>query len=128
MTTFEKRAFLGQVIWQTDFLREAFERIDPARASRDWPKLWEAVQSLLVAAGNLGKLFDPILKKEPAALVIKASERSTILRDELRVADDSPLLDRRLRNHFEHFDMRIQEWASKTTRHDFVDGGVDSWS
>ena len=46
-----------------------------------------------------------------------AEERSEELRSILNISEDSPINNRRLRNHFEHYDERLDEWASEERRY-----------
>jgi hypothetical protein len=78
---------------------------------------WAAVQTLLVAAANVSKLLWP---PGPSSLGA-VPDRGEQVRRLLGIADDSPLRDRAARNHAEHFDERLERWAARTTRRDFVD-------
>ena len=75
-------------------------RIDVRERLAAVDALWAAIQDILIAAGNLSKLFW-------GSGGGKAVERKP-LRDSLHVADSSPLRDVDTRNDFEHFDERIQ--------------------
>jgi hypothetical protein len=78
---------------------------------------WRANQNLLVAAANVAKALWGSGGK-------RVAERAD-LRESLAVADTSVLKSSPiLRNHFEHFDERIEEWEQKSTRHWFVDRNV----
>src|SRR5262245_31514648 len=70
-----------------------------------YDRLWYAVQGFLVAAGNISKLLWP--SDKPIF-----PERGPEIRAGLRVEDDSQLKARTLRNHFEHFDERLERWAA----------------
>jgi hypothetical protein len=68
---------------------------------------WSSVQSFLVASANVSKLI--------------WGRWGDALRGPLGVRDDSPLKDRRLRNHFEHFDERLAKWADTDPMGVFID-------
>ncbi|SRR5258708_7286935 len=74
--------------------------------------IWFAIQNLLVAAGNLSKLLW-------GASPSRAAAREG-LRQSVGVADDSPLRDRRLRNYFEHFDEKSEDWFTKSEQKNYV--------
>ena len=78
--------------------------------------IWYAIQAFLVAAGNISKLLWP-----PKPLL---PERGAELRESLSIGDDSPLEPRIFRNHFEHFDERLEQWATSSERHNFADFNV----
>jgi hypothetical protein len=46
------------------------------------------------------------------------------LRQSLGVKDDSPLAPRTFRNHFEHFDERLEVWATSSKRKNFIDSNI----
>src|ERR1017187_2150309 len=74
--------------------------------------VWFALQSLLIAAANLSKLFwGSAGKREAEGLDLRVS---------LEVKGDSPLRDPDLRNDFEHFDTRVEDWFAKSEQHNFM--------
>ena len=79
-------------------------------------RIWCSVQALLVAAGNISKLLWPPTPFLP--------ERGIELRTSLSVSEDSPLELRTFRNHFEHFDERLEKWAMSSERRNFFDSNV----
>jgi hypothetical protein len=87
-----------------------------AVASGDMHRLWYSAQALLVAAGNVSKLLWP---PNP-----KYQQRGRELRASLGVKEDSPLAPRTFRNHFEHFDERLEDWATSSNRRSLVDSSV----
>lgn len=119
------RVFQGQVASQCQVLLAETERaqiaLDDMTHNRNWPQcmdvFWEAAQNLLVAAANIAKALWGSGGK-------KATERAD-LRMSLSV-DDTSLLKASpiLRNHFEHFDDRIEEWEQRSERKLFVDRNV----
>jgi hypothetical protein len=68
-------------------------------------RLWYAVQAFLVASGNISKLLWPSRKR-------LFPERGHELRAGLEVEESSPLKPRTFRNHFEHFDERLEQWVA----------------
>ena len=48
------------------------------------------------------------------------------LRKSLGIEDNSPIQPRNFRNHFEHFDERLEKWATSSKRHNFVDSNIGS--
>jgi hypothetical protein len=77
--------------------------LEEALAAGDRRRFWYSVQGLLIASANISKL---LWGNDSAA-----AKRRSSLRRLLRVGDDSPLRNRRLRNHFEHFDERLEAWV-----------------
>lgn len=80
-------------------------------------RFWYSVQGFLIAAGNVSKILWPPDKKYEA--------RGQQLRASLSIDDSSPIAPRTFRNHFEHFDERLEDWAS-SSRGVFVDSNIGS--
>jgi hypothetical protein len=73
---------------------------------------WCSIQSILVAAGNVSKILWPNKKYKI---------RGDRLRQLLKVEMDSPLYSRAFRNHFEHYDERVEEWFENSPRGLYID-------
>lgn len=96
-------------------LRKAVDRLDDDRA-------WYSIQALLIASANVSKLLWPSGRHNKGRPPIP--ERGEELRATLPVSDPSPLEPRNLRNHFEHFDERLESWATSGEQPIFVDSIV----
>ena len=71
------------------------------------------VQNMLNGAANMSKAFWGSGGK-------RATERNP-LRDFFAVTDTSPLREVNMRNNFEHFDDRVDEWFQSTKTRHFID-------
>jgi len=100
---------------QSKFALLAAQDLEHALQVVDMDRIWYCVQGLLVAAGNISKLLWPG--------TTKFSAEAAALRKQLSVSDNSVLAPRKFRNHFEHFDERLADWASNG-RGAFVDSNV----
>lgn len=65
------------------------------------------IQAFLVAVANISKILSPNKKYE---------SRGEKLRKMLQIPINSPVLNRNFRNDFEHYDERIESWASSSKR------------
>ena len=74
------------------------------------------VHAFLSHGANVSKLMGP---SRPAS-----SARGKLLRRELGVADRSPIELRSFRNHLEHYDERLEDWASSSQRRNIADMNV----
>ena len=101
MTGLQEMIFLSEIVLQSKIAQRAAERLKVSEDNFDNIEIWASIQSILVAAANVSKILWPNKKYE---------KRGEHLRKLLKVADDSPLADRKFRNHFEHYDDRIEEW------------------
>lgn len=110
--------FQREVNRQCKFALIAVEGMEPAlRTDRpDFDRFWYSVQAFLVAVGNISKLLWPSNPHIP--------ERGRELRELLLVDDESILAPRRFRNHFEHFDERLEDWATSSDRHNVADSNI----
>ncbi len=110
------RIFQREVERQCKFGLMAALDLDLALRTPNMDQIWASVQSLLVAAGNVSKLLWPSHERIPG--------RGSELRQSLNVGANSPLEPRTFRNHFEHFDERLDDWANSSPHHNFVDSNV----
>jgi hypothetical protein len=107
------RAFQFQIADQCRFGLIAAE---DAKSMPPGTQLWYGMQNLLVAAANISKALwgtGGMLTKEREPLRIS-----------LQVQDSSPLKATTMRNHWEHFDERLDIWEAKSTEHNFLDQNV----
>jgi hypothetical protein len=56
----------------------------------------------------------------------KVAPRRQPLRDSLNTDDSSPLYDVALRNHFEHYDERLDVWWEESPTHNRLDRTIGS--
>jgi hypothetical protein len=107
MKEFKEMVLISEIVLQTKIAQRANERLQATHESFDRLDVWCSIQSILVATGNISKILSPIYKKYEA--------RGNRLRELLKVGDDNPLLDRKFRNYFEHYDERIEELFNNTS-------------
>ncbi|MCM3573273.1 hypothetical protein M3172_08705 [Mesobacillus subterraneus] len=78
-------------------------------------QLWYFVQNFLISTANVSKL----LWGSKSTIAMRQ-----VLRESLGVDEDSPLKIRDFRNHFEHYDERVERWASSSTNRNFIDSNI----
>jgi hypothetical protein len=84
-------------------------------------RFWLSVES---AVANISKILWP-----SPQCGIEVSSRREALRTLLSVDDSSPIKEKEFRNHFEHYDSRIENWAKhyeSKTIYDSNIGSIDS--
>jgi hypothetical protein len=116
MDTMLLRILQREIERQCKFALIAAQDINQALQTVDPDRLWYSVQAFLVAAGNVSKLLWPPRPRIP--------ERGPELRASLSIDNASPLELRTFRDHFEHFDERIEIWAKSSQRRNFVDSNI----
>lgn len=110
------RIFQTEIERQCKFAIIAIEQIKAGLANNNLDLVWYAIQSFLVAVGNISKIFWPSNRIY--------QKRGEELRKSLGIKDDSPIRPRTFRNHFEHFDEKLEKWATSSKRHNFVDSNI----
>jgi hypothetical protein len=102
MSTFSEMVLIDELALQACIAQRAAARLEVALDNFDNIEVWSSIQSILVASGNISKVLWPVFKKN--------KERGERLRQILNVEDDNILSNRTFRNHFEHYDERIEKW------------------
>ena len=110
------KIFQREIERQCKFAIIAIEQIKAGLKNNNSDIIWYAIQNFLIAVGNISKIFWP---PNP-----KYQKRGEELRKSLGIRDDSPIKPRNFRNHFEHFDERLENWATSSKRHNFVDSNI----
>jgi len=87
-----------------------------ANDNSDLDLVWYAIQNYLVAVANISKFLWP-----PKPKYQKGREE---LRKSLGIKNDSPIKPRGGRNVFEHFDEKLEKWATSSKRHCFIDSNI----
>ena len=115
---FMKHIFLGEIEFQSQLAARAAEQLQTSTDNSDPIGIWAAVLTILVAAGNVSKiLWPPRPKFEP---------RGAALRALLEIDESNALSNRRLRNHFEHYDERIEDWLTSGHSANYTDQIIGS--
>jgi hypothetical protein len=110
------RIYQMEVKRQCKFALIAAQDINNALQYNDMDRIWYSIQAFVVAVGNISKILWPSNALLP--------ERGADIRKSLLVDDDSPLGPRKFRNHFEHFDERLEIWATSSEHMGLVDSNV----
>src|SRR5262249_32316642 len=119
--------FVEEILRQCGFGLFALDDMEYLLETTIKPKSWEekrfwfSVHALLCAIANISKLFWPA--------DTRGKSRGSKLRKILEVGDSSPFRSRNFRNHFEHWDERMDTWALTLDGLEhrwFVDGEIGS--
>lgn len=116
MKPLEEIVFISEIVMQTKIAKRAAERLKATTDHFDVIEVWCSIQSILVTAGNVSKILWPSRK-------FKA--RGDMLRALIDVDDRNLLSDRKFRNHFEHYDERIEYWFEENRSAVYTDSVID---
>lgn len=123
MDEFTEEIFLRELVQQcqhaigaVEKMNECLKNVDPAeffREAGDFLQHSSAVSRILWPPGNKNRTS----KK-------RAKQRGAHLKEKLGVLDGHVLQNRNLRDHFEHFDERLDDWAEKSAHKRIVDNMI----
>jgi hypothetical protein len=112
-------AFQNQILLQCRFLLFASQELERGIAQSDHTLIFYSIQNLLGAAANISKVLWGTQGKKPSEKHRMQARKP--LRDSLGVSDSSPMRSVTMRNNYEHFDERLEEWERLSRRHNSID-------
>jgi hypothetical protein len=113
MNLFQTGNFLSEIIFQVDMAEHAANNLKGSTSNFDKMETWGSIQLILIAAGNVSKILWPVSKE--------SADRGAQLRKLLNIENDNLISDRKFRNHFEHYDERLEKWTENRRGYfDFV--------
>ena len=112
MAVLQEMVLIGEIVLQSKIAHRAADRLKVTHDNFDMVEVWCSIQSILIAAGNVSKILWPHQKYK---------SRGETLRQMLNVSEDNLLSDRKFRNHFEHYDERIEDWFNNQSPAVFTD-------
>lgn len=110
------RMFQHQIQFQCQAILVGSHDSNSAMTTGDMTRLWIAIQNMLNVAANVSKTL--------WGQGGKLAEQREPLRASLQVDDTSPLRDVVMRNHFEHYDERLNHWWEDSDAHNYLDMSV----
>jgi len=108
---FQESNFLTEIIFQVRMAEHAAKRLKESVNNSDRMETWGSIQLILIAAGNVSKILWPTSKG--------SADRGAQLRKLLHIEHDNLIADRKFRNHFEHYDERLEKWTEN--RRGYID-------
>lgn len=116
MKALAEMVFIGEIVMQAKIAKRAAERLQATTDNFDELEVWCSIQSILVAAGIVSKILWPSQKY---------TARGEKLRTLLNIDESNLLSNRKFRNHFEHYDERIEDWFEKNPSAVYMDLRID---
>jgi hypothetical protein len=112
MTVLQEMVLISEIVLQSKIVHQAADRLQATHDNFDKVEVWCSIQSILIAAGNVSKILWPRQKYK---------DRGERLRQMLNVNENNLLSDRKFRNHFEHYDERIEDWFNNQSSAVYTD-------
>ena len=94
-----------------EFAKRSYKEFEIALSGNDTVSVFYKLHHFIVHATNVDKLLD----------IKIGSSRDKLLHDRVDLSDVDLKLVRKLRNHLEHFDERLDRWVSEYDGHTFFD-------
>lgn len=110
--------FIGEIVFQIKIAQRAAERLFSQPNKIDQTEIWCSIQSILVATANVSKILWPHKN---------FADRSEKLRKLLNVDKENMLSKRQFRNHFEHYDERIERWFKEKDSAVYADNIIEGY-
>ena len=108
------QVYAREALTQVNFARRSLAEFDRVKASSDVAGVFFHLHHFIVHVANVDKLLDP----KPA------SQRAAILAGLIDLTGVDLKAIRRLRNHLEHFDERLDMWVAEYDGHPFFDMNI----
>lgn len=112
------KIFMSEIKHQCRLGAMAYDDITKGLVEHNQDLVWYSVQAFLISIGNISKLLWPGNKK--------SLDRGKQLRKLLCIDNQSVLRSRKFRNHFEHFDERLEHWIDSTDHKFFIDKNISN--
>lgn len=113
------RLYLGQVKEECEAAFKAINDLNGALQSQGNVSPFPPAQALVHHAAAVSRIFWPPGCKDKHARQ-RAARRGEALRKAIGLATPHPVQSRTLRDHFEHFDERLDEWAEASRNRNIV--------
>jgi len=115
LTDHERLLYFWELRTRIDHAQRAWGEAETALAARDTDAFWYRVDAFLGSTIGAVNLLWPSSNRKTA------QRRAADLRTALGAGSNAPDGLREVRNGFEHFDERIDEWSRTSADHNFVD-------
>ena len=116
---FLESIYLEQAKQECEACFAAVKGINEAMASKRSEDLFAHAMAFVQRGAAVSRVFWPPGSRDKHARQ-RAHRRGEALRQALAIPADHPVQDRTLRDHFEHFDERLDDWAERSKNRNIV--------
>lgn len=120
MDDFLEHIYLEQARQECEACFAAIKMFNSALANTDADDPFARAMELVHRAAAVSRIFWPPGSRDKHARQ-RAQRRADALRKSLRIPDKHPVQVRTLRDHFEHFDERLDDWAERSKNRNIVE-------
>lgn len=110
------RLFLQEIKHQCEFAIISYNDLCNGLRNSDGNRVWLSLQSMLISSANISKIIYPKDKKY--------DDRGQELRNRLSISGIEKFISKKARNHFEHFDERLNDLFESSKYHNFIDTSI----
>lgn len=125
MDEFLQTIYLRQVTQECEYCFEAIKRLNSILERKGEGDLFREALDLVHHSAAISRIFWPPGSRNKHSAK-RAQRRGQALRDILSLKSGHPIQDRTLRDHFEHFDERLDDWAEHSRNRNIVDRFIGS--
>lgn len=121
MDDFLKRIYLQQVKQECEFCLAAVARMNEILKLEDESKndFFREALDLVHHGAAVSRMFWPPRCRDKKKTA-RAQQRGQVLRDQLKIPSNHSIQKRTLRDHFEHFDERLDDWAENSRNKNMI--------
>jgi len=119
MDDFLQKIYLGQVKQECEYCFHPIEIMNAIMNKQIEGDFFQPALDLIHHAAAVSRIFWPPRGKNKQSTK-RAHRRGQFLRDLLDLPSGHPVQDRTLRDHFEHFDERLDGWAENSKNRNIV--------
>lgn len=119
MDSFLERIYLGQAKQECEYCYAALNRFNNALAREAEGDPFTSAMEFVHHAAAVSRMFWPPGPRNKEARQ-RAQRRGDYLRRTLSIPADHPIKGRTLRDHFQHFDERLDEWAERSKNRNII--------
>jgi hypothetical protein len=119
MNDFLKGVYLRQVKEECEFCLAAVNRMNEILETDAKGDFFREALDLIHHAAAVSRIFWPPGCKDKIKRA-RAQRRGQTLRNELGINSNHPVQNRTLRDHFEHFDERLDDWAENSKHQNII--------
>ncbi len=123
MDEFIESVYLRELVQQCQYAIAAVQKLNEALANHNPSEFFREASDFLHHSSAVSRILWPPGSSDHRKKK-RAKQRGDYLRTRLSVSENHTLQNRKLRDHFEHFDERLDDWAETSPNKNIVDNMI----